>query len=296
MIHVVVVAYRSADHIGPCLEPLMKDPFVSTVVVVDNSADAATEAVCRRWRSDSRLEYLPGKNIGYAAACNLGAARVRGTWKFLAIINPDVTLHRPLSELAELTTGVLGSIFSARLQQPSGSLNARPMAGPMLEILNAFVGSRVYRLPSVARHPPSPGFVQVPQIDGSLLLMPAREAAALDGFDERYELYYEDVDFCRRANLRAGCHLWLESWGTHQAGASFSVAGEPPFIALRVSRTRYLRKWYGRIGVLWALLVAMIEAVSRAATGQAPSRRAILHALVAQSREVVQPGRKTYLA
>lgn len=293
MIHAVVVAYKSAEHIGACVEPLLDDELVTSMVVVDNSSDPATERVCRRWNDDPRLEYLPSENIGYAAACNLGASRAHGTPDFLAVVNPDVALRRPLSELAQHSMTIPGTVFSARLDQSSG-INARPMAGPVREVLNALVGSRVYRMQS--RLAPGKRFVRVPQIDGSLLLVPSREATALGGFDERFELYYEDVDYCRRANLRAGCHLLLESWGSHPGGASFSIAGEPPFITLRVSRMRYLRKWYGALGMPLATFIAVLEFLVRTMTGHAPSRRALVRALAAQLREVVRPAQGSYLA
>jgi GT2 family glycosyltransferase len=169
------------------------------------------------------------------------------------------------------------------------------MVSPLREILNAVLGSGTYQIRSMRNSQQRPEFVRVPQIDGSLFLVPAAEAQALGPFDERFELYYEDVDYCKRANERGGCFLWMEPWGSHQGGASSSAAGEPPFIALRVSRLRFLRKWHGPLSFPLALLVASLDALIRGATGLAPSRRAVVHALTAQVREVLQPGTRTYL-
>jgi GT2 family glycosyltransferase len=138
-------------------------------------------------------------------------------------------------------------------------------------------------------------FERVPQIDGSLMLIPIPEYRALGGFDERFELYFEDVDLCRRANRRNGCHLFLQEWGLHVGGASFAVAGASPFVTLRVSRVRYLLKWYGKKGALLALLVACLECLTRGLTGAAPSRRTLARALWAQALEIAQPGRRHYL-
>jgi len=294
VIHVVIVAYRSAGYIRACLQPLLDDELVTSVVVIDNSSDVATEQACRRWASDERFEYLPSANIGYAAACNLGLARAKGLPRYVAIVNPDVALARPLSELAAHADRTGGSIFGARLDETAG-VNARHMVSPLREVLNAALGSRAYELRSLRRHPQRAEFVRVPQIDGSLLLIPAAEAQALGGFDERYELYYEDVDYCRRANERSGCHLWMEAWGSHQGGASTSTAGAPPFVTLRVSRARFLRKWHGLLGLPLSVLVAWLDALVRGATGRAPSRRAVVRGLVAQLQEVLQPGTRLYL-
>jgi N-acetylglucosaminyl-diphospho-decaprenol L-rhamnosyltransferase len=293
VLHVIIVAFRSDALIRRCLAPLLADRGVARVVVVDNSSDPATAAACRELDAGPRLVYLATDNLGYAKACNLGADLMSGDDELLAIVNPDVELHRPLSSLAARTRGHPGSVFSALLEERHGALNARAIADARHELYSAVLGSRAYagyRLPTSG-----PGFVQVPQIDGSLLLLPAGEFRALGGFDERFELYFEDVDLCRRANLRQGCHLLPEQWGSHVGGASFAAAGAVPFLVLRASRVRYLRKWYGGRGAALALLVAGLEYLARFATGAAPSRRALATALRIQVIEAVRPGRRRYL-
>ena len=46
--------------------------------------------------------------------------------------------------------------------------------------------------------------------------------SATGGFDERFELYYEDVDLCSRAEALGPIRFALTSWGTHTGGASSS--------------------------------------------------------------------------
>jgi len=293
MIHVVVVAFRSEGIIRRCLAPLLADEGVDRLVVVDNSSDSVTAEICQSLVAGPRLVYLASDNVGYARACNLGASLMSHDAEFIAIMNPDVILHRTLSELADRTRGLAGSVFSAVLEQGHGAVNARPMADPRHELCSAVFGSRVYATYAVSAA--RPVFERVPQIDGSLLLVPTHEFRSLGGFDERFELYFEDVDFCRRANLRGGCHLLLEEWGSHVGGASFAMAGASPFLTLRASRVRYLLKWYGRRGALLALLVALLEYIARVLTGAAPSRRILTRALWVQAAEVIQPGRRRYL-
>jgi GT2 family glycosyltransferase len=294
VLHVIIVAFRSDALIRRCLGPLLADQGVARVVVVDNSSDPATAAACQDLGAGPRLVYLPTGNVGYARACNLAAELMSPDDEFIAVVNPDVELGRPLSLLAARTPGHPGSVFSALLEERHGALNVRPMADPRHELCSAVVGSRAYARYKLPRT--GPGFVQVPQIDGSLLLIPASEFRALGGFDERFELYFEDVDLCRRANRRQGCQLLPEVWGSHVGGASFAAAGAAPFLALRASRVRYLRKWYGGRGAVVALLVAGLEYLARFVSGAAPSRRALATALWIQAIEVVRPGRRRYLA
>ena len=228
--HVVVVAYRSAALIAACLRPLLADPGVAHVVVVDNSSDPATEQVCRELVDQAgRLRYETMPNVGYARAVNAGAARRGAGTTHVAVLNPDVALTRPLSELVRRTSGLPLTIVSGLLDQGGGCLNVRPMASLRRELLTAVVGSRAYRVTEVRGERGT--LHQVPQIDGSLMVLPVDEFNALGGLDERFELYFEDVDLCRRANARLGCWVVTE------------VLGEPPrWRILRRRRCRPVRR------------------------------------------------------
>ena len=294
VIHVVVVAYKSAALIGRCLGPLMADPGVAEVVVVDNAADPATEAVCREipGPAGARPRYIPMPNVGYARAVNTGASARRPETTHIVVLNPDVALTRSVSHLVELTQGRTGTIFSALLDQGGGCLNVRPMASLRRELLTAVMGSRAYRVTRLSS--PGGGFQRVPQIDGSFMVLPAVEFEALGGLDEQFELYFEDVDLCRRANERSGCWVVNEVWGTHVGGASSAVSGAGAYAALHASRTKFLLKWYGLVAAPVVVLAAVIELAARSVAGT--NRRDVLMAgFAAQLRELVRPGRRRYL-
>ena len=73
-----------------------------------------------------------------------------------------------------------------------------------------------------------------------------REALeAIDGWDEGFFMYGEDIDFCRRL-WNAGYEVWFddEARVTHQGGASAPRASLLPTLA--ASRIRYARKHRSR--------------------------------------------------
>src|SRR4051812_30354932 len=80
---VVVVAYRSANDLRACVEPLCDQPSI-TVVVVDNACPE---------RSVETVDDLPlrvvamRRNAGFAAGCNAGAAA--GSSEAILFLNPD---------------------------------------------------------------------------------------------------------------------------------------------------------------------------------------------------------------
>jgi GT2 family glycosyltransferase len=286
-IGVVVVAYRSAPTIAGCVRSCLADPDVAAVVVVDNSVDAATENAVRQAGGD-RVHYRASPNLGFAVGCNAGAAELPVDVTWVAFVNPDVELERPLSDLVHRPEVATACVVGAHVESPRspGVPSARPAVTVWRELVKAASGSRAYAMEPLGDRP-----VRVDQVSGALLLVRRRDLAQLGGFDERFELYYEDVDLCARAAELGGCVFVPTRWGRHAGGASAATAGERAYVAGRVSRMRYLRKH--RPGVLTeAALGAMagLEAVTRSLARGAEGRRGRVEGLRAQWREWRVPG------
>lgn len=292
-----VVAYNSTDLIEGCVASLIRDPAVS-VVVVDNSRDLATRTLCESLADSSggRVEYVdPGANIGYARASNL-ALKGAPEHSHVAVINPDVALNWTLSQIVDSVDFGAVSVISGKLGDSAedDALNARPMASIPRELLKAIIGSRAYHLPKDRRYHRLRShheLIPVEQLDGALLVMESSTWLALRGFDERFELYYEDVDLCRRAGMLKEVALLNHLVGAHVGGASFSTSGGRAFLALRVSRLRYLRKWNDPlIGATSGVLIALVETLARTLAKAPEGSTTRWRALVLTVREAWLPG------
>lgn len=89
----VVVSYDSEQDLPHCLEALLEERFLSTVVVVDNRSEDGSVAVARRF-ADSRLTVLEeDTNLGFAGGCNRGLAAVPRDVRYVAFMNPDVVVE-----------------------------------------------------------------------------------------------------------------------------------------------------------------------------------------------------------
>jgi GT2 family glycosyltransferase len=88
-------------------------------------------------------------------------------------------------------------------------------AGPLVRDSSGNVQSSARRFPSASslaikllggarrsEYPIDRGALDVDWIAGMFMLFPASAFGAVGGFDERYFLYYEDVDLCRRLGRR----------------------------------------------------------------------------------------------
>jgi len=271
------------------------DPAVASVVVVDNARETACKDIIEKISSrDSRLQYVASDNVGFSRGCNLGVARI-ARCDTVAFINPDVELTRSLGELAARLNGSECAIVSGRLLDPERptAINARPLVSLGRELLAAFIGgTSVYAVRSVSGVPINGQEAKVGQVAGAMLLIAASNFAALHGFDEQFELYYDDVDLSARALELGGSLLINEQWGIHHGGASAATVPSLAYCVGTVSRVRYLRKHYGHsvLTSVGVMAIASAELLSRSVTRRGEGQAARVRAFRLQIRELRTPG------
>jgi N-acetylglucosaminyl-diphospho-decaprenol L-rhamnosyltransferase len=303
-IGVVVVAYKSAELISACVQSCLADPNVLAVVVVDNSNQPACREVVESIRvNDSRVTYQPSDNIGFSRGCNIGAVLLPPI-DVVAFINPDVELLKPLAKLAHHLNGSAAGIVSGRLVTPGSPHrsdgrafdNARKARTAWRELLGAFIGRDRPYLVAADTSVPVVGvddlIFSVGQVAGSLLLISSADFQTLAGYDERFELYYDDVDLCARGSELGDIQIFDEPWGIHWAGASSRSSKQMAYCAYTISRARYFRKHNGdNLGIsIYLLILAWVEFCVRTVTCRGEGQRTRLKALRLQIVEVLWQG------
>lgn len=282
---VIIVAYRSADHLAQGLPVLAADPAVGDVVVVDNSRDPATAAVVAD--VGGKVRYVdPGGNIGFARGCNLGLRS--SSDPIVTFLNPDVLLVRSLAGLVQAVADggrLLGGGLTAGPDDDRLG-NARRRVTLRMELGRAVLGSGRSQVPLTVGQ----AVVPVDQVDGALITGSRNTLEALGGFDERFELYFEDVDLCDRARAMVGVFLDTVRYGVHAGGSSARSAGTASYCAFRISRVRYLAKRHGRAGAIAGAVLTVAEALVRALTRQPEGGRVRRLALRLVLQELRRPG------
>lgn len=141
-----------------------------------------------------------GKPKGFGANHNQAFSVSSG--EYFAILNPDIRLHGdPLPALAGVLGGDVGLAAPAvRNAANEAEDSARKFPTPLGILCKLVTRKRKIDYPTDAP-------VIFPDwVAGMFMLLPRRVFAGLNGFDEGYFLYYEDVDLCarlRQAGLRA---------------------------------------------------------------------------------------------
>jgi N-acetylglucosaminyl-diphospho-decaprenol L-rhamnosyltransferase len=273
---VVIVNYNTADLVVNCLHSLAAEAagLGLRVAVVDNdspdgSADRLRAAIAAGgWGSWAEL--IPaGRNGGFAAGNNVALRRLLASPAppdFVLLLNPD-TVTRPgaVGRLIEfLAARPRAGIAGSRLEDPDGTpqRSAFRFPGVAAEFENGTRLGLVSRILArrVVAPPPRDREHEAEWLSGASLLVRREVFEQIGYLDEGFFLYFEEVDFCRRARA-AGWECWYvpASRVVHLVGRAtgMSAAGRP---ARRVpaywlaSRRRYFVKHHGRFAAWVAAL------------------------------------------
>ncbi len=155
------------------------------------------------WSGPAQVIVNPGRK-GFGANHNAAFARCRSA--YFCVANPDVRLLRdPFPPLIESLGGEAAAV-GPLVRNPAGEVedSARrfPTVASLLQKL--FAGTRRLDYPAAG------GALRVDWIAGMFMLFRADAFRAVGGFDERYFLYYEDVELCRRIG-RLGLQVLYDS-------------------------------------------------------------------------------------
>ena len=253
---ILIVTYNSAHLIGALLDGLALDikSISAEVIVVDNaSRDGTAELVKQQYPWVHLI--ASQDNLGFAAGNNLAAKTAVG--RYLLLLNPDAipdagSLSQALVMLDQhpdvgLAGGELRGVDGQR--QPSARMF------PTLR-------DEFFTLSGLAaRFPQSPFFARLDRhwanpeqaavvdwIPGAFVFIPAQVFTQLGGFDERFFMYYEEVDLCQRIQqMGLKTYYWPTLKAMHIGGESAKTVK-----SARISKSgSQLESWRMRSGLLY---------------------------------------------
>lgn len=272
---VVIVNYKTPDLVVQCLETLDAELARGrdAAVVVDNasgdgSIDTIEDCVTRNGWGDWVRIVRASVNAGFSAGNNLGIQSARA--EAYLLLNSD-TLVRP---------GAVETLWQALMDMPEAGLVAPRLTWedgepqisafrcptPLTEFVHAAGTGPISQL--LERHTVAMPLQDAPHDAGwtSFACVLIRAGVIEDAglMDEGYFLYYEDIDYCRKATAKGWRIVYCPgATVVHLRGGSGPVKALARARKLRPryfyeSRARYYTTFYGRGGLVMANLAWML--------------------------------------
>lgn len=196
MVSIIILSYNTKQLLFQCLESVYKHvKFKHEVIVVDNDSQDGSTTMVKKEFSSVRL-IKNKENLGFSKACNIGAAKSRG--EYLLFLNSDTIINdnsvsRLLKEIEKdkeiaVVGGMLRNLDGTQERSFGNDYNLLNLA------VMLFGGDKLEKkLLKVPENPSEVGWVS-----GGCMLVRKETFSLLNGFDERFFMYFEDVEFCYR--------------------------------------------------------------------------------------------------
>lgn len=264
---VIILNYKTPKLVIDCLHSLEMqiDGDNQTVVIVDNnSEDSSVEQIeeaiaTHHWQSWARVVASP-VNGGFSAGNNVGIRAVEANAYLL--LNSD-TIVRPGAISALLSALEMypdAGLISPRLEWPDETpqISCFRYHNPISEFIDAAATGPITSLLQPFNVPiPVADQPFEPQWTSFACVLIRREVINQIGLmDEGYFMYYDDIDYCRRAHDEGWKIIHFPiARVVHLRGGSSPVKEavanrKRPRSYLYASRSRYFAKFYGLFG-LW---------------------------------------------
>jgi len=249
----IIVTYHSAGVIRACLAALAPDvqSGLLEVIVVDNASADGTPDLVRAEFPWATL-FATGENLGYSKGVNVGIREARA--RYLFILNPDTVVKRgTVSKLVDfMDANPRAGIAGPKLVFEDGSvqLSCRRFYTFTVLLLRRTPLGKVFKNSKPVRDHLMLDFDHASTREVDWLLGAAmfvrREAVDSVGMmDERFFLYFEDVDWCYRMKQRA-LSVYYVADAVVEHGykrESAQTVLNRSFVAHLASLVRYYEKW-----------------------------------------------------
>ncbi|MFQ6097179.1 MAG: glycosyltransferase family 2 protein [Armatimonadota bacterium] len=276
-VSVAIANWNTRDLLRACLGSLLgrTHGVRLEVIVVDNGSDDGSPQMVRaQWPEVTLIENAD--NEGFARATNQALRRASG--EFLFLLNSDAEVRAGCVErLVEVASSDerIGAV-GPKLLNTDGTRQAS--TGPFPRVIHRLLPSmfeRRYDTGLQARLAASPDrTAQVDWICGAALLF-RRDVLETVGFlDERFFVWYEDLDWCQRLR-RAGYRCVYVAGAEvvhHRRKSAGRIRSRDLAQQLFDSEYTYLRLYGGRIGVASVFALRVAKALVRRALGSEQAR------------------------
>lgn len=194
---IIIVSYNCQEFIENCINSVLKNlPKNSEIIVLDNDSKDGTYLRLQNFSSKIKL-IKSDQNLGFSKGNNKAAKLSSG--EYLFFLNPDTEIlgrdFKQLLEFYKKTPNV--GIVAPKLMMENGEIQESvkhfpTIWGAVKELIFGIKNSYTQYVPK-ENYP-----IQVDSVYGAAMLIKSELFWEVGGFDEKFFLYYEDLDLCER--------------------------------------------------------------------------------------------------
>ena len=277
---IVIVNWNSKDMLRDCINSILKynDMRLIRIVVVDNdSSDKSAEMINILFPFIMLIN--SGGNIGFARANNMALPHINSP--YVLFLNPDTLVYEDtigkMIQFMENHKEV--GLAGCRMRYPEGRIDnlgtdggAHTLAlqwftSPITELISIMflTDKNILRFKKILPYhdPNKSGYVN--KIMGTCMMIRKNVLDKIGGFDERFFMYGEDADLCKRIS-DAGWKLYYMSDAQivhYCGGSSNKTIKEFPIITRCESIQKLIHKYYGKCGTILYRVVVFIGSIIR---------------------------------
>lgn len=208
-ISIIIVNYKSWITLRDCLEALINiesDKFSMEIIVVDNCSN--DDKLIGFKKEFPKINFIENTgNNGFANGCNTGANVANGD--YLLFLNPDtVANENAIFELWQTATNNpnYGIVTCTQIDDNGKKYNEIRFFPNLKTLFGIFRATNKYFNKSkIATNFDSNKLIIFPDwATGAVIFMSKKWFEKVNGWNEKYWLYFEDIDICKKINSAGG--------------------------------------------------------------------------------------------
>jgi len=185
---IIIVTYNSSNYIKNCLESIPKD---FKVIVVDNNSKDNTVKIAKTFSNVTIIKN--NKNLGYGKACNIGLEKLG--LKLCLLLNPDIVITN--KAIVDMLCYFKKSNIDILAPKLIGNNSEALLSCHRFPTFKALIGRRLGIFSNdvnkyLMKDYDHKSIKRVNWVSGACMMF-----ESFLRFDERFFLYFEDVDFCQ---------------------------------------------------------------------------------------------------
>ena len=242
----IIVAYQSKKFLTDCVNSITTHTSGEyEIVIVDNNSGENLDEIQNLSTSKIKIIYSQN-NAGFGSGVNLGTTQATGDW--LCVINPDTRIQGDIHTLSTIDKNT--KLIGLALVNQENEIQAYQYGDfPSPKSIISKRAKKQWQNQTQET-------ITTDWISGGSICIEVKLFRELGGFDDRFFMYYEDIDLCRRAKQIGRDIEWTQQitvW--HQEGGSESNIRKTKERYYTAQR-KYIAKYYGRF---WNILLMPIH-------------------------------------